>query len=215
VVVNVDADVTMAPDYFERLLEAFERRPRLGIASGRAWELDRGEWRPRFVTGGTVWGATRAYRWQCLEDVAPLEERLGWDGIDQLRARARGWETATLDDLPFRHHRTEGQRDGSTWAHWRANGELAHFVGYRPSYLVARTLHRARRDPTAVGLVVGYLASTARRAPRLADPAARAVLRRDQRARNLLRRRREALGLPEDAGPARGAVLRDTGEARP
>ena len=69
VVVNVDADVTMEPDYFERLLDAFARDPSLGIASGSAWELNDGVWRQRFVTGGTVWGATRAYRWGCLQDV--------------------------------------------------------------------------------------------------------------------------------------------------
>src|SRR5687767_12275821 len=39
IVVNVDADVTMEPDYFERLLDAFARDPALGIASGSAWEL--------------------------------------------------------------------------------------------------------------------------------------------------------------------------------
>jgi poly-beta-1,6-N-acetyl-D-glucosamine synthase len=198
VVVNVDADVTIEGDYFERLLEAFEREPSLGIASGSAWELSDGVWRQRFVTGGTVWGATRAYRRACLTSVLPLEERHGWDGIDQLKARARGWETKTLTDLPFRHHRTEGSEDGSSWAHWLANGDTAHFMGYRPWYLFARTLHRARRDPAAIGLIAGYAAATARRSPRLDDPQARAVLRDDQSLRQILRRRREALGRPDE-----------------
>jgi glycosyltransferase involved in cell wall biosynthesis len=197
VVVNVDADVTMGPDYFERLLEAFERDPRLGIASGSAWEQHEGVWRQRFVTGGTVWGATRAYRWACLQDVLPLEERHGWDGIDQLKARARGWHTKTLVDLPFRHHRPEGREDGSSWAHWVANGDTAYFMGYRPWYLLARTLHRARRDLAAVGLVYGYVSAAVRRVPRLDDPGARAMLRGDQSFTKILRRRREALGLPE------------------
>ena len=194
VVVNVDADVSMEADYFERLLEAFAGDPVLGIASGSAWELSNGAWRQRFVTGGTVWGATRAYRWACLHDVLPLEERHGWDGIDQLKARARGWETKTFIDLPFRHHRTEGLHDGSAWAHWRANGDTAHFMGYRPWYLLARTLHRMRRDPAAFGLVYGYLSAVVRRSPRLDDKEARAVLRGDQSLRHILRRRREALG---------------------
>ena len=34
VVVNVDADVSFEPDYFERLLDAFAADPALGIASG-------------------------------------------------------------------------------------------------------------------------------------------------------------------------------------
>jgi poly-beta-1,6-N-acetyl-D-glucosamine synthase len=194
VAVNVDADVTMDADYFERLLDAFEADPSLGIASGSAWELTDGVWRQRFVTGGTVWGATRAYRWACLQDVLPLEERHGWDGIDQLKARARGWRTRTFTDVPFRHHRKEGSHDGSAWAHWVANGDTAHFMGYRPWYLVARTLHHMRRDAAAVALVYGYLSAAARRSPRLSDQAAREVLRRDQSLRNILLRRREALG---------------------
>ena len=51
VVVNVDADVTMEPDYFERLLEAFERDPSLGIASGSAWELEQRRLAPAFRHG--------------------------------------------------------------------------------------------------------------------------------------------------------------------
>jgi glycosyltransferase involved in cell wall biosynthesis len=194
VVVNVDADVTMEPDYFERLLDAFAQDPSLGIASGSAWELDDGVWRQRFVTGGTVWGATRAYRWTCLQSLLPLEERHGWDGIDQLKARARGWQTRTCIDLPFRHHRAEGRHDGSRWAHWLANGDTAHFMGYRPWYLFARTLHQMRRDPAAFALVYGYVAAAARQSPRLSDPAARAVLRSDQSIRRAAARRREALG---------------------
>jgi poly-beta-1,6-N-acetyl-D-glucosamine synthase len=196
IVVNVDADVTMDRDYFERLLAEFERDPSLGIASGSAWERQGGAWRQRFVTGGTVWGATRAYRWGCLQDVLPLEARHGWDGIDQLKARARGWTTRTVTDLPFRHHRPEGAQDGSTWAHWLANGDTSYFMGYRPWYLLARTLHRMRSDPAALALAVGYVSAAARRSARLDDAPARAVLRADQSFRNILKRRREALGVP-------------------
>jgi biofilm PGA synthesis N-glycosyltransferase PgaC len=203
VVVNVDADVTMEPDYFERLLHAFVQDPSLGIASGSAWELDGGVWRQRFVTGGTVWGATRAYRWACLQSVLPLEERHGWDGIDQLKARARGWQTKTFTDLPFRHHRAEGSHDGSKWAHWFANGDTAHFMRYRPWYLLVRTLHHIQRDPAAVALVFGYASAALHRSSRLEDRRAREVLRTDQSFRYFLHRRREALGLvdrPERMG---------------
>jgi glycosyltransferase involved in cell wall biosynthesis len=207
--VNVDADVTMEPDYFERLLDAFRMDPALGIASGSAWEMFEGVWRQRFVTGGTVWGATRAYRWTCLQDVLPLEARHGWDGVDQLKARARGWRTRTLTDLPFRHHRPEGYHDTSTWAHWLANGDTAYFMGYRFWYLVARTLHQMRRDPAAFGLVYGYLLAAARRSRRLDDAGARAVLRADQSFHQFFSRRREALGFQDRGAPgAMGSARR-------
>ena len=62
VVVKLDADVSMEPDYFERLVAAFREDEHLGIASGTCFEREQGEWTQRHVTGDHVWGATRAYR---------------------------------------------------------------------------------------------------------------------------------------------------------
>ena len=146
VVVNVDADVTMEGDYFTRLLDAFARDPvprhrereRLGAGGG--------EWRQRFVTGGTVWGATRAYRWACLQDVLPLEERHGWDGIDQSRhARAAGQpERSRIYRSSITARRAVATIDVGPLGCQR---RTSYFMGYRPWYLIARTLHRLRRDP--------------------------------------------------------------------
>ena len=46
-------------------------------------------------------------------DVLPLEHRMGWDGVDEFRANARGWKTRTFKEFAFRHHRREGERDGA------------------------------------------------------------------------------------------------------
>ena len=100
VVVNLDADISFDPDYFARLLARFVDEPALGITSGTCYERENGEWRQRHVTGTTVWGASRAWRWECLQQVLPLEERLGWDGIDEFKANARGWSTRTCSTSP-------------------------------------------------------------------------------------------------------------------
>jgi glycosyltransferase involved in cell wall biosynthesis len=194
IVLKVDADVSFAPDFFERLLAAFEADPSLGIASGSCYEQRPDEWEQRHVTAGHVWGATRAYRRRCLEDVLPLEERLGWDGIDEMKASERGWTTRTLVDLPFYHHRREGDREGSRLRAWAPQGESAHFMGYRALYLALRSFHHARRDPAALAMLWGYAAAAARREPRCEDVAVRSYLRRHQSVRNLPLRMREALG---------------------
>ena len=54
----------------------------------------------RHVTGSTVWGASRAFRWACLQEILPFEERVGWDGIDEFKANARGWTHAGLRGPP-------------------------------------------------------------------------------------------------------------------
>jgi poly-beta-1,6-N-acetyl-D-glucosamine synthase len=194
VVVKLDADVSIEADYFARLLSAFAADPTLGMASGSAYTEQDGAWRQQHMTRTSVWGPSRAYRWSCLQDVLPLEERMGWDGIDEFKANVRGWRTGIILDLPFRHHRREGERDGSRRAAWEAQGSVAHFMGYRIPYLVLRALYRARREPAALAMLSGYAKAVAQREPRCRDADVRAYLRRQQRLRALPLRTREALG---------------------
>jgi glycosyltransferase involved in cell wall biosynthesis len=195
VLVKLDADVTFEPDYFRRLLEEFERDPELGIASGSAWERNgRGEWSQQFHTATNVWGASRAYRRECLVGVLPLEEHMGWDGIDRLKAHLRGWSTRTILDLPFYHHRREGSRDGARARAWWARGDGFHYMGYRPSYVFLGALHHALTQPAALATIAGYTTAALRRKPTCPDPEVRTTLRYEQRLGTILARRREVLG---------------------
>ncbi len=194
VIVKVDADISFEPDHFDRLLAAFAADETLGIASGTAQELEGGAWRTRYNTGSSVWGAARAYRRACLDEVLPLEESMGWDGIDELKAQLAGWRTRTLVELPFRHHRPEGARDGSRRQAWAARGRAAHYMGYRSWYLLLRTLHHAGSEPAALAMLAGYAAALLRRRPVCPDATVRAQLRRQQSIRSLRARRRDALG---------------------
>jgi biofilm PGA synthesis N-glycosyltransferase PgaC len=195
VVVKVDADVSVDPDYFERLLHEFAADQRLGMASGTGYREDGGTWRRQSVTGDHVWGPARAYRWTCLPAVLPLEEAIGWDGIDEIKARLAGWETRNIPDLPFRHHRLLGLRDGTRRRQWINLGESAHYIGYRPSYVLLRGLFRMRRDRWAPAIVWGYIAAALARKPRCADPRVRAYVRHQQRFRALPRRVAEVFPL--------------------
>jgi glycosyltransferase involved in cell wall biosynthesis len=193
VVVKLDADVSFGADYFDVLVGRFESDPKLGLASGTCYEWERGQWRSRFATRDQVRGATRAYRRACLDDVLPLEERMGWDSVDQLIAILRGWRTESFADLPFYHHRFTGERDGSTRA-WQLQGELAHYLGYRPSYLLVRTAYRTVREPAAAAMAWGYAAAALRGDPRCTYDEVVRLLRRQQALRRLPKRVREALG---------------------
>jgi poly-beta-1,6-N-acetyl-D-glucosamine synthase len=194
VVVKLDADVSFERDYFKRLLEAFADDPALAIVSGSAFELDGGRWTQRHMTDAHVWGASRAYRWTCLEKLLPLDEQMGWDGLDVLRAHMHGWNTRTLTDLPFRHHRKEGQRDGARWRAWAAQGRASHYMGYRFGYLVARAIFQSLREPGAMAMIYGFLAAALRRRPQCDDADVRRYLRSRQRVRDLPRRLSEASG---------------------
>jgi hypothetical protein len=126
--------------------------------------------------------------------VRPLEQRLGWDGVDEARAVLHGWRIETIRTLPFFHYRRMGERDGMRRA-YRDQGATSWWMGYRPSYLVVRSLFNARRSPAALSMIVGYAVAAARKDATLRDDAVRAFIRDRQRIRELVRRVREALDL--------------------
>jgi hypothetical protein len=119
---------------------------------------------------------------------------MGWDGIDELKAQVRGWRTRAVPGLGFRHHRALGARE-RRWAKWVGQGDMAHFMGYRFSYLTCRAAYRALREPAAIGMVWGFVSAAIARREQYPDPAVRAHLRRQQTLRNLPRRVRESFGI--------------------
>ena len=193
-VVKLDADVSFEPDFFRALADRFAADPGLGIASGICLEQDEnGEWQPIYATRSHARGATRAYSRECLEHVLPLEADSAWDTVDELKARAGGWETATFADLPFRHHRKMGSRAGGRDT-WVDQGRMAYYTGYRPSYVVGRAMFRALKEPVALAGLYGYAAAAMRRDARCADPDVRRLLRDEQRLRRVVTRARESRG---------------------
>jgi glycosyltransferase involved in cell wall biosynthesis len=188
VVVKVDADVDFDGDFFERLMERFASDGGLAIASGTCYEQEGDSWVRRTKAESTVWGATRAYRLDCLADVEALEPCMGWDGLDEIRVQLRGLRTQAFVDLPFRHHRPEGGRELTSLHQGEALGRASWYMGYRPSYMALRAVYRARREPAALAMLWGYAAAAARRAPRCPDPQLVGVLRERQRLGVALRR---------------------------
>jgi poly-beta-1,6-N-acetyl-D-glucosamine synthase len=188
VIVKVDADISFAPDYFAELVGRFAADDRLAIASGTCYEQDGEEWVRRTKAASTVWGATRAYRSDCLADVAALEPCMGWDGLDEVSVQLRGLRTQTFVDLPFRHHRPEGGRELSTLHQGEALGRAAWYMGYRPTYLALRAIYRARQEPAALGMLWGYFGAATRRAPQCPDRRLIDALRQRQRLRATLLR---------------------------
>jgi biofilm PGA synthesis N-glycosyltransferase PgaC len=194
VVVKLDADVSMEPDYFERHLAAFDSDPHLGIAGGMCLELGQAGWAETYVTGNHVRGASRAYRRECLEAILPLEEGMGWDTIDELKANLRGWRSQILRDVSFFHHRRVGERDGLRGERWTALGKSSYYMGYRFSYLLIRSLYRARTDRMALRMLASYTRAAVTRQPRYHDRQVRDHLRRQQRLRHLATRVRQSRG---------------------
>ena len=131
----------------------------------------------------------------------PLEERIGWDGVDEFKANARGWRTTAVRGpaVPPPPPRGRARRHGVAGARGtRARRVLPGLPALVPRPPCALATLAASRPRS--GWSWGYAASAARRAERSSDAPARAYLRRQQSPRNLRRRALEASGRRQPRG---------------
>jgi poly-beta-1,6-N-acetyl-D-glucosamine synthase len=199
-VAKLDADLRLAPHTFASLAARFRSDPRLGVAGPPLRSIDE---TGRDVSHHTrpehVEGAAKFYRRECLEEIGPLPPILGWDTIDEARARMHGWRTAggEAGEAPVIHLRPMGAHDGAVRAFLRW-GACAYGYGEHPLHVVLVGARRAREQPILVGgasYVLGWLLAALRRAPR-AEPELRAYVREDQLRRIVAR----ATGRPARSG---------------
>jgi hypothetical protein len=195
---KLDGDVELPPDYFERLLARFAADPSLGIAGGRLVERFGERWRLVRIPDYHVHGALKLYSTHCLEAIGGLEERLGWDTIDETYARMKGYATSSFDDLVCRHHRHWGTAEGRLRGRAR-HGEAAYVVRYGIAWVVLRSFKVALARPvgvSGVAFLYGYLRAAARSAPKVDDDDFRRFVRRELRRRLAPRRQLERSRVP-------------------
>src|SRR5690606_27295793 len=53
-------------------------------------------------------GAFKAYRKECFEQIGGLKPAMGWDTVDELLARYRGWKVVTIPELMVKHLKPTG-----------------------------------------------------------------------------------------------------------
>lgn len=208
-VVKMDGDLFLPAHYFSWVAETFARVPRAGIVGGTTRLFDGERWAPDATSLHNLSGVAKAYRRECFEEIGGLRASMGWDGIDEYGARARGWQVHVLSELPILHYKARGSAQRWYRARWE-EGRGAHYMGYRPDFMLFRVAYLMVREspPVCGGLVLAasFLHARLTGAPTVDDADARRLLRSEQLARlrsivSLRGAAAPAPGLP-DGGPA-------------
>jgi hypothetical protein len=190
-IAKLDGDTELDPDYFERVLDEFERDPELGLAGGIYADPDpsgNGEgWKVMLPPAEHhVPGTLKCYSLPCFQAIGGIQERLAWDTIDETYARMLGFRTRAFPELVARHHRPSGSADGALRGRAR-HGQCAYIVYFSLPWVALRAMKVAVRDRprgiSGVAFLYGYLSAAARRVPRVEDSAFRAFVRRELRER--------------------------------
>lgn len=103
---NLDADIAIDSDYFERVINAFINNSKLGICGGRVFERRNNSLRNRKSSITSVAGAVQLFRKKCYEQIGgylPLRYG-GIDSAAEITARSKGWDVQTIADLQVIHN---------------------------------------------------------------------------------------------------------------
>ncbi len=185
-VMKLDGDIELPDDYLGVLLERFAADPTLGLAGGTLVE-PRGDGYRRIAIPADyhVHGALKCYTLECFRAIGGIQERLGWDTIDETYARMRGYRTESFPELTAIHHRPLASADGALRGHAR-HGECAYIAHHDPLWVALRALKVAGRRPiglSGAAFGFGYVRAAVQRVERVPDADYRRFAREELRRR--------------------------------
>lgn len=187
-VCKLDLDLKLPQRYFEVMIERMAANPRLGTCSGKPYFHPPGQ-PDRLVSEACgdemSVGMIKFYRVSCFEEIGGFVREVMWDGIDCHRCRMLGWIACSWDEpeIRFVHLRPMGSSQQGIWTGRKRHGYGQYFMGTGLAYLTASAVFRMAHRPYViggVGMLVGYLESMWKRAPRYPDLEFREFLRRYQ-----------------------------------
>jgi len=188
---NLDADISLRRDYYEKVLYAFDRDPKLGIAGGMVHTYIGDRFVSQEVALDSVAGAVQLFRRECFEQIGGYLA-LPTGGIDaaaEITARMRGWKVRTFPELRLFEQRWTGSATERPLAARIKEGRRLYSLGYGLLFFCMRCINRSMARPRIVGsgaALFGYLGEFFKRHPIVLPPEVVDYLRAEQR-RKILR----------------------------
>lgn len=185
---NLDADISLPPDYYERVLDKFEQDEFLGIGGGFVWEVVGGRCIPHTKNLNSVPGAVQLFRRECYEELGgyPALEKGGIDTLAEVAARMKGWRVRSFRDIVAFHHRETGRvGQGALASAWR-EGVRDYALGYHPLFYFLMCVTRVGERPygvRALGRWMAYVWQYCKKAPVEVPPDIVSFLRTEQLSR--------------------------------
>ena len=129
IIVKLDADLILPPDYFETVLEAFKADDTVGMVGGFAYIEKNGDWILESLTDKDhIRGAFKAYRKALFTQMGGLRTAMGWDTADELIAKFHNWKVVTIERLKVKHLKPTGANYNKA-ARYK-QGEAFYTLGY-------------------------------------------------------------------------------------
>jgi poly-beta-1,6-N-acetyl-D-glucosamine synthase len=151
----LDADITLPPDYYNKIQEAFLRDLRLGIASGNCADKIDGRLIKHLYDRRSCAKAIMVFRRECFEQIGgfvPLKYG-GEDTCSCFMARMAGWKTWAFHELLVIHNKPLGTGPSKNILKIRfRQGVGEYYLGSHPLFVLLKSMRRCiKESPYGIG----------------------------------------------------------------
>lgn len=180
---NIDADTTIRPDFFERLLNKFKKREQLGLSGGYIFNIADSKRLPYFTKPEQVGGPLQVFRRECWEQIGGYYPGGHHDYFAVARCKMHGWDVRSFEDLEVVHHKnvsTERKSQLRTKLHL---GQMDYICGELFVYSLFRALSTIDKQPFIIGCflrIAGYLFAAITGKPQQIPITLKNYLRKEQ-----------------------------------
>ncbi len=183
----LDADIIPEPNYFEGIMQEFDRDPQLGIAAGIFMYEVNNRREIALTDRLCTSGSHQVFRRECYNQIGgyvPLKYG-GDDSLVDIMARMHGWKTCNFDEYPVLQKRVVGTGDDKTVLQARFGQGLTDYgIATHPIFMMAKCLRRAFLEkPYIVGGMArwaGFSAGYLRREKRQISSEVISFVRKEQ-----------------------------------
>jgi len=169
IIVKLDADLILPPDYFETILNEFKKDDNVGMAGGFAYIEKNADWVIENLTDKDhIRGAFKAYRKELFLQMGGLRTAMGWDTADELLAKFYGWKVVTVERLKVKHLKPTGANYNKA-ARYK-QGEAFYTLGYGlliTTIAGAKLAMRKKKPLLFIDYINGFLKAKAEHRPLL------------------------------------------------
>jgi len=182
-VVKLDGDLSFENDYFEFIFQKFQEIPRLGMASGQSYVPEKRGLYWEDTPEDHVKGLLSTYKREVFEDIGGFIKSLGWDTVDEITARMKGWVTRSFKEKKIIHYRRLGSKMGVLKGNIR-HGSIGYIIGGDPLYVILRCIYRTFEKPYLIASIAyfwGYFKAMLTKQKKVVSKEIEKFYRREQR----------------------------------
>jgi glycosyltransferase involved in cell wall biosynthesis len=170
IIVKLDADLTIPSSYFEIIIKEFEKNPHLGMCGGYCIILENNKPVREYSDSYHIRGAFKSIQSNCFRDIGGFKSIWSWDGIDELTALYKGWETKVLE-VEVLHHRPTSKAY-NLYKHSFKSGLDSYLSGNDLGLTCIRCIVRITQKPIFIGgflFLLGFLYAWIKREKKYVD----------------------------------------------